>query len=343
VVTGFPPGIVGGTVHAADAVATQAQRDLAIGYDDAASRPATATVSADLGGRTLAPGVYTAASALGLTGDLTLDAGGDPDAVFVLRAGSALTTASGSRVLLAGGAQACRVFWQVGSSATIGTSASFSGTILALTSIALTTDARLDGRALARNGAVTLDSNVITSSACTAPGTGTGSPGTPATGGAATPPAGTPAVGPAAPAPASPGPGAPTPGGPTGAATPGSGAPQRPSTAPVGVTLAPLAVGATSIRVEGLVQPGASGAGYRWEYGTTRRYGHHTPTTRGTPSSSARRVRGTIRGLRPCRTYHYRIAVRGSDGRWTYGRDRVARTTRCFPARLPRTPGGFAG
>lgn len=98
-VTGFPPGTVGGTIHAADAVATQAQSDLVIGYDDATARPSTATVSGDLGGRTLSPGVYTAAS--------SLDAGGDPDAVFVFQAGSALTTASGSRVLLTGGAQAC--------------------------------------------------------------------------------------------------------------------------------------------------------------------------------------------------------------------------------------------
>jgi hypothetical protein len=189
-VTGFPPGTVtAGTVHAADAVALQAQSDLAIAYIDAAGRSSTATISADLAGRTLTPGVYTSASSLGLSGDLTLNAGGDPNAVFVFQAGSTLTTGSASRVLLVGGAQACNVFWQVGSSATIGSSSAFVGNILALTSISLTTGATLNGRALARNGAVTLDTNTITKAACasqtstpspSAPGSGnsTGRPGT---------------------------------------------------------------------------------------------------------------------------------------------------------------------
>src|SRR4051794_24426392 len=149
-VTGFPPGTVtGGTIHAADAVALQAQSDVTTAYNDAAGRGSTATISADLAGRTLTPGVYTSASSLGLTGDLTLDARGDPDAVFVFQAGSTLTTGFASRVLLIGGAQACNVFWQVGSSATIGTSSAFAGNILALTSISLTTGATLQGRALA--------------------------------------------------------------------------------------------------------------------------------------------------------------------------------------------------
>jgi ice-binding like protein len=176
-VTGFGPGLVtAGTVHGADAVALQAQRDLVIAYDDAAGRSATAAISADLAGRTLTPGVYTSASSLGLSGDLTLDAQGDPNAVFVFKAGSTLTAGSASRVLLIGGAQACNVFWQVGSSATIGSASAFSGNILALTSISLTTGATLTGRALARNGAVTLDTNTVTRAACanaTSPSSGT--------------------------------------------------------------------------------------------------------------------------------------------------------------------------
>ncbi|MCW3064351.1 MAG: hypothetical protein JWN32_1523 [Solirubrobacterales bacterium] len=166
-VTGFPPGIVTeGTLHAADGVALQAKADLAIAYTDAAGRSSTATVSSDLAGRTLTPGVYTSASSLGLSGDLTLDAHGDSNAVFVFKAGSTLIAGAGSRVRLIGGAQACNVFWQVGSSATIGSHSAFAGNILALTSISLTTGATLHGRALARNGAVTLDTNTITKARC---------------------------------------------------------------------------------------------------------------------------------------------------------------------------------
>ena len=168
-VTGFPPGTVtAGTIHAADSVAAQAESDLAIAYANAAGRSSTATISADLAGRTLTPGVYTSSSSLGLSGDLTLDAQGDPNAVFVFQAGSTLTVGSASHVLLIGAAQACNVFWQVGSSATLGSSSAFAGNILALTSISLTTDATLSGRALARNGAVTLDTNAITKTTCAA-------------------------------------------------------------------------------------------------------------------------------------------------------------------------------
>jgi len=124
-VTGFPPGTVSnGTIHAADAVAAQAQNDLTTAYNVFAGQPATATISADLAGRTLTPGVYTSSTStpgLALSGDLTLDAQGDPNAVFVFQAKSTLTVGSGSHVLLINGAQACHVYWQVGSSATIGT------------------------------------------------------------------------------------------------------------------------------------------------------------------------------------------------------------------------------
>ncbi|MEA2138997.1 MAG: hypothetical protein QOG56_2147 [Solirubrobacteraceae bacterium] len=189
-VTGFPPGsVTAGTIHAADALAAQAQSDLTTAYNDSAGRSSTATISADLAGRTLTPGVYTSASSLGLSGALTLDARGDPNAVFVFQAGSMLTVGSASRVLLIGAAQACNVFWQVGSSATIGSSSAFVGNILALTSISLTTGATLNGRALARNGAVTLDTNTITKPTCATP-TSTPPAATPATGDTTGPAAG---------------------------------------------------------------------------------------------------------------------------------------------------------
>jgi hypothetical protein len=165
--TGFPPGsVTAGSVHAADAVALQAQRDLTSAYNDAAGRSSTATISADLAGKTLTPGIYTSASSLGLSGALTLDARGDPNAVFVFQAGSMLTVAPTSKVLLIGGAQACNVVWQVGSSASIGANSTFAGDVLALTSISLTTGATLNGRALARNGQVSLDTNTVTKTAC---------------------------------------------------------------------------------------------------------------------------------------------------------------------------------
>ncbi len=167
VATGFPPGLVlAGTTHITDGVAAQAKSDLTVAYVDAASRGSGATIASDLAGNSLSPGVYSSATSLGLSGDLTLDAQGDPDAVFVFQAGTTLTAAAGSRVLLVNGANACNVFWQVGSSASILAGSRFAGNILALTSITLTTAARLNGRALARNGAVTLDTNLITKSAC---------------------------------------------------------------------------------------------------------------------------------------------------------------------------------
>jgi hypothetical protein len=165
-ITGFPPGTVFGATHSADAVAAQAQTDLTTAYNDAAGRTPATALPADLGGLTLTSGVYNASSSLGLTGTVTLDGQGDPNAVFIIQVGSALTTASGSVVNLINGAQACNVFWQIGSSATLGTSSTFVGNILALTSIAATTNANINGRLLARNGSVTLDSNVVSRADC---------------------------------------------------------------------------------------------------------------------------------------------------------------------------------
>lgn len=172
-VSGFPPGIViAGTTEVADGVALQAKNDLVTAYNDAAGRSSTATISGDLAGRTLTSGVYTASSSLGLSGQLTLDGQGNPNAVFIFQAHSSLIVGSGADVVLIGAAQACNVYWQVGSSATIGTSAAFVGNILALTSVTMTTGATLQGSALARNGAVTLDTNTITRAVCAAPSGG---------------------------------------------------------------------------------------------------------------------------------------------------------------------------
>ena len=165
--TGTGSLTITGTNHGGDAVTQQAQSDLVTAYNGAAGEGPTSPISADLGGQTLTPGVYNSASSLGLTGNLTLDAGGNQDAVFVFQAGSTLTTASASSITLENGAQACNVFWQVGSSATLGTGSSFRGTVIALTSITLTTGASVEGRVLARNGAVTLDTNTITAPSCT--------------------------------------------------------------------------------------------------------------------------------------------------------------------------------
>ena len=171
-ITGFPPGIVVGALHAADAVAAQAQSDVTIAFNALAAQAQTTNLTGqDLGGLTLTPGVYNFDTAASLTGTLTLDAQGNPNAVFIFRTGSTLITASGSRVLMINGGSGCNVFWQVGSSATFGTTSSVIGNVLALTSITLNTGASVSGRLLARNGAVTLDSNTITacsSAACTA-------------------------------------------------------------------------------------------------------------------------------------------------------------------------------
>jgi len=162
-VTGFPPGQVNGTVHTADAIALQAKNDLAAAYDDAAARPTSSTVPVELGGTTKTPGVYDSpAGTFGITGTLTLDAQGDPNAVFIFKAASTLITASASSVDLINGARSANVFWKVGSSATLGTYSILRGTVMALASITVTTGVTVDGRTLARTAAVTLDSDTIT-------------------------------------------------------------------------------------------------------------------------------------------------------------------------------------
>jgi len=166
-ITGFPPGVlIGGTIHDSDAVAEQAQTDLTAAYVFAAGESCGTDLSGqDLGGMILTPGVYCFTSAgpsAQLTGTLTLNALGDPNGVFLFQIASTLTTASGSSVVFTNGGQGDSLFWQIGSSATIGTTTSFAGNILALTSITLDHGANIGcGRALARNGAVTMDTNDI--------------------------------------------------------------------------------------------------------------------------------------------------------------------------------------
>jgi len=159
-----------GTVHINDTVAIKATTDLVAAYDDAAGRTPVTRIPAELGGTTLKPGVYDSASGTFLiTGTLTLDAQGDPDGVFVFKTGSTLITASGSRVNLINSARFCRTFWKVGSSATLGTNSHFVGHIFAYQSIAAQTGATVQGQLLARNGAVTLDTNTIINGPCETP------------------------------------------------------------------------------------------------------------------------------------------------------------------------------
>jgi hypothetical protein len=163
-ITGFPPGTAG-PQHNADAVYIQAQTDLGNAFTNASGQPVTTDYSGvNLGGLTLGPGVYNQSTAPTLTGTLTLSGGG----VYIFKAGSTLITASGARVSLINGAQPCDIFWVVGSSATIATSTTFVGTIMAQIGIQMQTGATLNGRALARTAGVTLDTNrIIQPGGCT--------------------------------------------------------------------------------------------------------------------------------------------------------------------------------
>ena len=172
--TGFGPGTVIGTMHLGNAVAMQAQMDLTAAYTGFAGLPSTANLTGtDLGGLTLFPGVYTFTSSAFLTGLLTLDALGDPNARFVFQIGSTLITAANASVVTINGADGCDLFWQVGSSATLGAGTNFEGSILAQASITLVTGASVrEGRLLARDGAVTLDSNMVSTNCNSIPGPG---------------------------------------------------------------------------------------------------------------------------------------------------------------------------
>jgi len=166
--TGLASITLDGTNDAGDAVTQEAKDALVTAYGDAAGRTPQTDVAVELGGSTLLAGVYTSPT-FGLTGTLSLDAKGNPDAEFIFQAASTLITASNSRVLLLNGANACHVVWQVGSSATLATGTQFAGAVLALTSITADTGATIQGQLLAQNGAVTLDNNVITDGTCAAP------------------------------------------------------------------------------------------------------------------------------------------------------------------------------
>ncbi|MEI7731898.1 MAG: ice-binding family protein [Verrucomicrobiota bacterium] len=161
-ITGFGPGVVYGTTYAGGTVASQAQTDALSAYNLLAGEaPVQHLTGQDLGGLTLGPGIRDFTTSAQLTGILTLDAQGDPNARFDFQIGSTLITASSSSIRLVNGAQVDNVFWQVGTSATLGTDTAFLGTILANQSITLNSGASMIGRALALNGAVTLDNNNI--------------------------------------------------------------------------------------------------------------------------------------------------------------------------------------
>jgi hypothetical protein len=197
---GPPNGTIIGTLHAGDLVAGTAKDDLTLAYDDASGRAGSVLASDELDGAVLPSGVYSGGALnLAVGGTITLDGQNDPNAVFIIRAASSLVAESGSNVLLTRGAQSCNVFWVVASSATVGTNASFVGNVLALTSISALTGATVNGRLLARNGEITLDTNQIVRSTCAAVtppgGDGGGTPPGGGGGGVIPPGGGTPPVG----------------------------------------------------------------------------------------------------------------------------------------------------
>ncbi len=212
-----PPAVINGSTHATTEVAAQAQLDLTTAYDAAAGQsvlPANDLSGEDLGGLKLSPGTYRYNAAALMTGALTLDAEGDPNAEFVFQIGSQLTTESASSVVLVNGASPCNVYWQVGSSAVLGTTTSFQGTLMALTSISLNSNATVVGRMLARNGQVSLIENTLTRPLCATGPTNPPDDETP--GGPTNPPSGETPGGPGTVSPATPGTTGP-------AATPGNG------------------------------------------------------------------------------------------------------------------------
>lgn len=180
--TGQETATISGAIHLNDSVASKAKDDLVNAYDDAAGRTPVSRISSELGGKTLKPGIYDSADGtFQITGTLKLDAEGNPDGVFVFLTSSTLITASDSKVSLLNSARYCRIFWKVGSSATLGTNSHFVGHIFALTSISAKTGATVQGQLMARNGAVTLESNTITNGICAAATAATPTPATAAT------------------------------------------------------------------------------------------------------------------------------------------------------------------
>ena len=173
-VTGLLPASVGGTINTGTlnpGVASAAMIANTAAYGVLAGAPVTGTANTDLNGLSFNPGVYAASSGLSLTGTVTLV--GDANSVFIFKSVSTLITGPGSRVVLSGGVSPCNVWWQIGSSATLGTTTEFVGNILALTSISLSTGVTLQGRAMAQTGGVTLDSNIINSTCSAVPPTTT--------------------------------------------------------------------------------------------------------------------------------------------------------------------------
>jgi hypothetical protein len=165
-ITGFLPNQIGGTSHAGDTAAGDAQTSLTSAYLQAAALGPSGTGHyPEVGGLTLDPGVYNATSGMALTGKVTLDGHGDPNATWVFQAGTTLVTGSSSEVSVVNG-NPCNVYWQVGSSATLGSGSTFIGTVMADQSITATTQATVAGRLLAHSAAVTLDSNQITAPVC---------------------------------------------------------------------------------------------------------------------------------------------------------------------------------
>ncbi len=167
-VTGFGPGngqVVNGSIHAADPTAAQAQLDLTTAFNNAAGRINPTALPADIGGTVITPGVYNAPVSLAITGNVTLDGQNDPTSVFIFQIPTTLTTSTNSSVTLINQANACNIFWQVGSSATLLTASIFNGTVLAQASVSLGTGVVVNGRVLAQTGAVTLLSNRVTSPA----------------------------------------------------------------------------------------------------------------------------------------------------------------------------------
>ncbi len=200
-ITGAGSITLTGATHAHDAVALQAQNDVTTAYNALAGAPCTQSfngTAVEVGGQTLTPGVYCYSSSAQLTGTLTLNAEGDGNAVFIFKTVSTITSASNSSVVMINGGSPCNVFWQIGSSATLGTSTAFVGNILALTSISLTNRATLSGRALARNGAVTMDTNTVSNANCSgaSPATATSTAATPTGTTTATTPTATPSSAP---------------------------------------------------------------------------------------------------------------------------------------------------